>query len=76
MSDSEINLPKATVARIAKGAVEDIRLSNEAIQEISVYAEQCIVDTTRKAAAFAKHANRKTIKGSDVKMLFSEEIQG
>lgn len=60
-------LPLAAVDRlIRKGA--GLRVSEDAAIELAELLESHGVNVSRMAGEFAKHANRKTITGADIKL--------
>jgi histone H3/H4 len=60
-------LPKAAIVRIAKKAGAE-RVGEDAADALVKVAEAYIADLSKKAAGFAAHAGRKTIKAEDVKL--------
>ena len=60
-------LPKAPVKRIITNVGVE-RVSDEAVDELINVLEEYGEEISRKAIKFAKHANRKTIKASDISL--------
>lgn len=60
-------LPLAAVDRIIRKA-SGIRVSEEAAKALTDHLEDVGMQVSREAAVLAKHANRKTITDSDIKL--------
>jgi histone H3/H4 len=60
-------LPLAAVDRIIRKAT-GIRVSEEASKVLTDHLEELGMQVAREAAVFAKHANRKTITGADIRL--------
>ncbi len=60
-------LPLAAVDRVIRKA-GDIRVSEDAVVELANVLEEYGVKISKSAAEFAKHANRKTITESDIRL--------
>jgi histone H3/H4 len=60
-------LPLAAVDRIIRKAT-GIRVSEEAAKVLAEHLEETGLNLSREAAIFAKHANRKTITGADLRL--------
>jgi DNA-binding protein len=65
MSESEFGL--AAVYRLIKKAGAE-RVGDDAAMELRVVLEDVGLQIARQATEFAKHAGRKTVKPSDVKL--------
>ena len=61
-------IPKAPIARIMKDAGAE-RISEDAKEVLAEYLEEVARDVAKQAIAAAKIANRKTIKGEDIKLV-------
>lgn len=61
-------LPLAVIERIARKAGAE-RLSADAIVELRNIIEELALELAIEAAAVARHANRKTIKSEDIKLV-------
>ncbi|MFQ5648240.1 MAG: histone [Candidatus Aenigmatarchaeota archaeon] len=61
-------LPKATFEKILKEAGKNIRVSDGAALEFVEVVGDISRDLARDAAELARHANRKTILASDIKL--------
>ncbi|MBS3167305.1 NFYB/HAP3 family transcription factor subunit [Candidatus Woesearchaeota archaeon] len=60
-------LPAAAMEKILKKAGA-LRVSDDAKEELRVILEEIASDISNQAIRAAKHAGRKTIKASDIKM--------
>jgi histone H3/H4 len=60
-------LPLAAVDRIIRKAT-GVRVSEEAARALAEQLEEMGMTISREASVFAKHANRKTITGADIKL--------
>ncbi len=60
-------LPLAAVDRIIRKAT-GVRVSEEAAKALAEQLEEMGMTISREASVFAKHANRKTITGADIKL--------
>ncbi len=60
-------LPLAAVDRIIRKAT-GIRVSEEAAKVLADQLEEIGMTVSREASVFAKHANRKTITGADIRL--------
>lgn len=60
-------LPLAAVDRIIRKAT-GVRVSEEAAKALAEQLEEMGMTISREASIFAKHANRKTITGADIKL--------
>lgn len=60
-------LPLAAVDRIVRKA-GGIRVSEDAVAALAEVLEEEGIKISQQAAVFAKHANRKTITGSDIRL--------
>lgn len=60
-------LPIAPVKRLLKNAGAK-RVSEEAAMRLAEVLEEIGEELTRDAVKFARHGNRKTIKGSDIRL--------
>ena len=61
-------IPKAPVARIIKESGAE-RISEDAKEVLAEYLEDVARDVSKQAIAAAKVANRKTVKGDDIKLV-------
>ena len=61
-------LPIATVKRMAKSKDREIRVGEDSVATIISAAELFIARVSQEAGELAKHAGRKTIQVSDVKI--------
>jgi len=61
-------LPKATFERILKESGKNIRVSDSAALEFIDVIGDIARELARDAAELARHANRKTILASDIKL--------
>jgi len=61
-------IPKAAIDRIARKAGID-RISADALEELQHTIEEIGLELARDAAEAAKHAKRKTIEKSDIKIV-------
>ncbi len=65
---AETNLPLAAMERILKKGDANIRIADPAKEELRTVLEEYGEHLAKKAAKFAVHAGRKTIKADDVKL--------
>jgi histone H3/H4 len=65
-------LPLAAIGRIARKAGVG-RISADAIQELAKTVEELGTLLASEAAAVARHANRRTIKAEDIKLIAGKE---
>jgi histone H3/H4 len=61
-------IPKATFEKILKEADEKMRVSNSAAKALVEIIEEISRELSSDAVDLAKHANRRTILGDDVKL--------
>ncbi len=61
-------LPHSTFERILRESAKGIRVSDGAAQALIEYIESIAKDVARDAAELARHAGRKTIIDSDVRL--------
>ncbi len=61
----------AVVRKILKEAGAE-RISNEAVAELQKYTNKLAFETAAKAVKLSKHAKRKTVGASDVKLAMRE----
>ena len=61
----------AVVRKILKEAGAE-RISNEAVAELQKYTNKLAFETASKAVKLSKHAKRKTVEASDVKLAMRE----
>ncbi|MBN2014608.1 MAG: histone family protein [Candidatus Altiarchaeota archaeon] len=62
------DIPLAPIERIMRRAGGDVRIGEEATKALRDYLEEIAEQVSEKASKFARHANRKTINGDDVKL--------
>lgn len=62
------DIPLAPVERIIRRAGGDVRVSEEATEELRDFLEETAEQVSEKAIKFARHANRKTINADDIKL--------
>ena len=60
-------IPKAPVARLIKESGAE-RISEDAKEELAAYLDEVARNVSKKAVEAAKFANRKTVKGDDIKL--------
>ncbi len=60
-------LPLAAVDRVIRKAT-GVRVSEEAAKVLAEQLEEMGMTIAREASTFAKHANRKTITGADIRL--------
>jgi histone H3/H4 len=58
--------PDATIVRLVKTIVPEIRVGSDAIPKINEKLMKCLTGIAEEATKLAKHAGRKTIKEEDV----------
>ncbi|HEX54533.1 MAG: histone [Candidatus Altiarchaeales archaeon] len=61
-------LPLAPIERIIRRSGGDIRVSEDATMALRDILEEKAVEIAERAAKLARHAGRKTIKASDIKL--------
>ncbi len=61
------DVPLAAADRIIRDAT-GLRVGNDAAQEMSSVLEEIGATLSREAGEYARHAGRKTVKASDVKL--------
>ena len=65
---AELNLPLAAMERILKKGDSNMRISDPAKEELRIVLEEKGIELAKKAAKFAEHAGRKTVKAEDIKL--------
>jgi len=61
-------LPFATFERVLKNSGPNIRVSNESVEAFTEVMEELAAELAADSYDLAKHADRKTIKASDIKI--------
>lgn len=69
---SEKDLPLAAVERLIRKGDNTMRVSEEAADALRDVLEEKAVEVAKKAAEYAKHANRKTVTAADIKLAQKE----
>jgi histone H3/H4 len=60
-------LPIAACDRIIRKAT-GLRVGNDAAEALAEYLEEIGADVSKEAGEYSKHAGRKTVKASDIKL--------
>jgi len=68
---SDTLIPKLPLARLIKEHTE-LRLSDGALEELSLYLEECGKSIAELSVLFSKHAGRRTIMEKDVTLAIKE----
>jgi histone H3/H4 len=71
MAPRRNTLPLAAMEKILKQSGAD-RVSEDAKQALQEVLEDYALELGKRAAKFSMHANRKTVKGSDIKLAAKE----
>ena len=61
-------IPLAAMERLIKNAAGEVRVSEEAKAELRDFLEEIGEEVAISAYDFAKHAKRKTVKSTDIKL--------
>lgn len=64
-----MSLPRATIKRMMKEEMGMGQVSDAAITLMSKLVDEYVAEITAEAFAFAKHAQRKTVKAEDIELV-------